>query len=319
MADQKNLDRVKGPWSPEEDQLLRRLVQQHGARNWTGISKSIPGRSGKSCRLRWCNQLSPEVEHRPFTAEEDEIIVRAHVEHGNKWATIARRLNGRTDNAVKNHWNSTLKRRFSAMAMENGAISEDDGYHLADKKQRLSPKPLISSPIEADPKPKAPVSNPCLLPPRNGDGSPRSDVTDSNQDAISPEAVTKSTSPPSIHGDPPSENETNVVSAEDRNRERETEKVNEKVSTELTLSLPWTESNNTNSTRVNSAAMKEEEDSDKGTTETRRGSMFGSEFMAVVQEMIREEVRSYMRAKGKRDGGGVINAGIKRVEINKNC
>ncbi|XP_022743069.1 transcription factor MYB1-like [Durio zibethinus] len=114
-------ERVKGTWSPEEDAILSELVSKFGPRNWSLIARGIAGRSGKSCRLRWCNQLDPAVKRKPFTDEEDRMIISAHAVHGNKWAVIARLLPGRTDNAIKNHWNSTLRRR----CMELGRIKSE--------------------------------------------------------------------------------------------------------------------------------------------------------------------------------------------------
>ncbi|CAM8948659.1 unnamed protein product [Rhodiola kirilowii] len=113
-------DSVKrGQWTPEEDSKLAAYIAQHGTKNWRLIPKNAGlQRCGKSCRLRWTNYLRPDLKHGQFTDAEEQVIVKVHSVVGNRWSTIAGMLPGRTDNDVKNHWNTKLKKKLSGMGID---------------------------------------------------------------------------------------------------------------------------------------------------------------------------------------------------------
>ncbi|KAI3826454.1 hypothetical protein L1987_00502 [Smallanthus sonchifolius] len=130
----------KGPWSPEEDAKLKDFIEKHGhGGNWIALPHKVGlKRCGKSCRLRWLNYLRPNIKHGEFSEDEDRIICNLYVSIGSRWSIIASQLPGRTDNDIKNYWNTKLRKKLLAMLPSS------------QKKPSFSPSMTIQSPPLSD-------------------------------------------------------------------------------------------------------------------------------------------------------------------------
>ncbi|GMP94816.1 hypothetical protein CsSME_00044116 [Camellia sinensis var. sinensis] len=141
-----NPELVKGPWSKEEDEIIVELVDKYGPKKWSTIAQHLPGRIGKQCRERWHNHLNPNINKQAWTQEEELALIRAHQIYGNKWAELTKFLPGRSDNAIKNHWNSSVKKKLDSY-LASGLLAQFQGlpHHVRHPNQSM---PSSSSTVQ---------------------------------------------------------------------------------------------------------------------------------------------------------------------------
>lgn len=135
-----NPNLIKGSWTKEEDQKIINFVNQNGTHNWGKLASLLPGRIGKQCRERWRNHLDPNINHNPWTHEEDDELIRLHQLYGNAWVKISLLMKNRSDNDIKNRWNSTIKKRLQKL--DNGGMNQAVVFPVP-KQEPIQPTPPV--------------------------------------------------------------------------------------------------------------------------------------------------------------------------------
>ncbi|XP_044495007.1 transcription factor MYB114-like [Mangifera indica] len=129
----------KGAWTAEEDRKLAEVIAAHGPKRWKTIAvKAGLNRCGKSCRLRWMNYLRPNIKRGNISDQEEDLILRLHKLLGNRWSLIAGRLPGRTDNEIKNYWNSHLSKKINQKEKQGGGSPSREAIINNPKGERIA-------------------------------------------------------------------------------------------------------------------------------------------------------------------------------------
>ncbi|KAG9139300.1 hypothetical protein Leryth_011299 [Lithospermum erythrorhizon] len=146
----KKIELVKGPWSKEEDDIIIQMVNKLGPKKWSTISQALPGRIGKQCRERWHNHLNPSINKEAWTQEEELALIQAHQIYGNKWAELMKLFPGRSDNAIKNHWNSSVKKKLDQY-LASGLLQQYQGLpHVSHPSQSSASSSKVQCDCEDD-------------------------------------------------------------------------------------------------------------------------------------------------------------------------
>uniref|UniRef100_A0A2P2IZH3 Transcription factor MYB114 n=1 Tax=Rhizophora mucronata TaxID=61149 RepID=A0A2P2IZH3_RHIMU len=136
----------KGAWTAEEDRKLAQYIEVHGAKKWKTVAvKADLNRCGKSCRLRWLNYLRPNIKRGNISDDEEDLILRLHKLLGNRWSLIAGRLPGRTDNEIKNYWNSHLSKRINKETPDSLAPKQNMPQKILDIAQAQAEQESINT------------------------------------------------------------------------------------------------------------------------------------------------------------------------------